>query len=461
MILEEIESSSDGARQAERFLLHLQLDIAQVRRGTPVDESKSLLELEIAAFEQRALVVESLSTNATVSKAEMQLTRQVLKREALNLTMRRQECCSSQRPARAFSASGSGYSTPNSVLPQVNASDPLEGNGSQFADIQQEVAEKSRYTLARPCPVKWEPTCGGQPTFFFPLPFSALLCGSEHVAQSYMELAPNVESLRDWSGKTIVHIAAQSGRISLVDPVLLTTNREGFDRKDSFGLTPVMIAALHGHLECLQRLITANYTTHERDLHGRSLTSIAARHGRRDIVQYLLDSKFGSSNDQRGVGRCSPIYEAVEFGIESQDVSTCLLLLTRGANPYMPVNKKSAFDLANEKSPDYLGLLLNWWQQSTLVFNNFDEYSTWGFTSDISQQVAGPGGDSSTVHQNSTMTAQAAYQTNQDILQRFPAPAYYFPPRDQPLNPNERYPTRALYPSPVTISRSQPDFPQR
>lgn len=447
----EIGKSSSGAMQAERFLLQLQLAIAQFQRGIPADESKCLLDLEIRAVEQRVHVVESLSTNATVSK-EIQLTREVLKKEELDLTMRRQECGSPQLPAQTFSANESNCSTPTSALPQVNAVHLLEGGRSRFADIQHEVAEKSRDFLTGPCPSKRAQTRGGKSPSFFPLLFCALLCGSDRDARSSLESTPDVKSLRDWSGKSIAHIAAQSGRISLLGSEFLTANRVKFDRKDSFGLTPVMIAAIHAPLESLRLLINAKYRIDERDMRSRSLVSIAARHGRRDVVEYLLDEGLGLPNDQHGVDRCSPIYEAAEFGIESQNMFTFLLLLDRGANPYIPVNGQDAATLAEQSSPSYLGRLLNLWQ-STQTGNHFDEYSDIHFASASNRQQAGadPSGNPNPVHPSSTMATQAADQTNQADFQEFQSSRMYNLPPDPQLGLESYYGMQLQYPGAPTI----------
>jgi Ankyrin repeats (3 copies) len=184
----------------------------------------------------------------------------------------------------------------------------------------------------------------GKERMEFPTLHRALLFGTEQEARSW---APWLESndknveLVDFFRRNVSHVAAEVGRVYL----LIAFLRKSLDTADAFGLTPLMIAVLYGHLACCKLLINAKFDRHVRDSSGRNLLSLACKRRHLRIVKYLINELEFQPYDDRGRCICSPIHDAIESG----DLQICTFLIQSGVSVYQPFNDKTPRDLAMEK----------------------------------------------------------------------------------------------------------------
>jgi ankyrin repeat protein len=160
--------------------------------------------------------------------------------------------------------------------------------------------------------------------------------------------------LVDFFKRNVAHVAAEVGRVHLLNAVL-PGHRKLLDTTDAFGLTPLMIAILHGRLACCKLLINAGFGRDVRDSRGRNLLSIACRRRHLNIVKYLINESGFLPNDDSGGYFCAPLHDAIEAG----DLPICSFLIESGANVYQRVNGKSPGDLALEKEQTAILQLIN------------------------------------------------------------------------------------------------------
>jgi hypothetical protein len=181
----------------------------------------------------------------------------------------------------------------------------------------------------------------------FPALHIALLFATEEEARSWalwLESNNGNVKLVDFFKRNVAHVAAEVGRVHLLNAVL-PGHRKSLDTTDAFGLTPLIIAVLHGRLACCKLLIDAGFAQHVRDPRGRNLLSIACRCRHLRIVEYLVNELGFPPNDDGGRCFCSPLHDAIEAG----DSQICTFLIESGANVYQYFNNKSPGDLALEK----------------------------------------------------------------------------------------------------------------
>jgi hypothetical protein len=129
----------------------------------------------------------------------------------------------------------------------------------------------------------------GKERIEFPALHIALLFATEQEARSWTRwLESNKGNLElvDFFKRNVVHVAAEVGRVHLLNAVL-SGHRKLLDTTDAFGLTPLMIAILHGRLACCKLLIAAGFAQDVRDSRGGNLLSIACRRRHLDIVIYV------------------------------------------------------------------------------------------------------------------------------------------------------------------------------
>jgi Ankyrin repeats (many copies) len=188
----------------------------------------------------------------------------------------------------------------------------------------------------------------------FPALHIALLFATEQEARSSLESNNGNVELVDFFKRNVAHVAAEVGRVHLLNAVL-PGYRESLDTPDAFGLTPLMIAILHGRLACCKLLIDAGFRRDVRDSRGRNLLSIACRRRHLHIVKYLVEELGFLPNDDSGGYICSPLHDA----IEAEDVQISTFLIESGANVYQHFNSKSPGDLALEKELTNICQLIN------------------------------------------------------------------------------------------------------
>ncbi|CAN4116099.1 unnamed protein product [Withania somnifera] len=120
--------------------------------------------------------------------------------------------------------------------------------------------------------------------------FIAVQNGELKKVKAMVDENPNVLRLTTVCGKmSALHVAAVNGQIEVlymlldrgVKPDILNRHKQ----------TPLMLAAIHGHVSCMERLIQrgANILMFD-SLHGRTCLHYAAYHGHYDCVQSILAS---------------------------------------------------------------------------------------------------------------------------------------------------------------------------
>ncbi|XP_060201875.1 putative E3 ubiquitin-protein ligase XBAT31 isoform X2 [Lycium barbarum] len=120
--------------------------------------------------------------------------------------------------------------------------------------------------------------------------FIAVQNGELDKVEAMINEEPNVVRLNSVRGKlSALHVAAANGQIEVlcmlldrgVNPDILNRHKQ----------TPLMLAAMHGNVSCVERLIQrgANILTFD-SLHGRTCLHYAAYHGHCDCLQSILAS---------------------------------------------------------------------------------------------------------------------------------------------------------------------------
>jgi uncharacterized protein len=140
----------------------------------------------------------------------------------------------------------------------------------------------------------------------------------------------------DPNGEPLLYTAARSGYRATVDVLLVA--KANVNAKNRFGDTPLMAAALNGHLEIVRKLRTQGA-----DLEPRGWTPLiyAATGGHDDVATYLLD-QGANINAQSPNGTT-----ALMMAVREAHASTFDLLLRRGADvQHRNENGVSALDWA-------------------------------------------------------------------------------------------------------------------
>lgn len=197
----------------------------------------------------------------------------------------------------------------------------------------------------------------GKEMMEFPALHTALLFGTEQQARSWagwLESNDNNVRLVDFFKRTVAHVAAEAGRVHLLTTILLA-HKDSLDTRDALGLTPLMIAVLHGHLPCCKLLVNAGFDQKVRNSSQRNLLSIACKRRHFCIVEYLIDELGFLPNDDSGGRFCSPIHDAIESG----DSQICEFLINSGADLHQVFENKTPRSLALEKGRASILQLIN------------------------------------------------------------------------------------------------------
>ena len=137
----------------------------------------------------------------------------------------------------------------------------------------------------------------------------------------------DVESVFDEprpKGRLKLHRAAVEGDLDAYPK----SNRSGrdFDPVDSYGVTPLMLAAGHGHSEVAERLLILGASVSVRDARGRTPLHFAAQANDAESAEHLLEA--GSDIEARDeIGR-TPLHTAVDHG----HIEVARVFLARGAD---------------------------------------------------------------------------------------------------------------------------------
>jgi len=125
------------------------------------------------------------------------------------------------------------------------------------------------------------------------------------------------------TGMNAMHTAAQAGKTEIVR--LLSTYRPLINSMGG-GYSPLMCAAIQGHLEVCQVLLEAGADPLATDNSGCNAMHMAARSGKTEVVRMLSANKqLIDAKNERG---CTPLISAVYSHLE-----VCEVLLKAGANP--------------------------------------------------------------------------------------------------------------------------------
>merc|ERR1711964_375625 len=90
------------------------------------------------------------------------------------------------------------------------------------------------------------------------------------------------------SGLTLLHAAAELGRVAIIH-TLLTVGARDLNMRDKFGNTPLYLAAHEGQLEVVQALLNARADSSLVNNHGSSPFQAAAYGGSRPLHMAALD----------------------------------------------------------------------------------------------------------------------------------------------------------------------------
>ncbi|MBX3302795.1 MAG: ankyrin repeat domain-containing protein [Nitrospira sp.] len=96
---------------------------------------------------------------------------------------------------------------------------------------------------------------------------------------------------------------------------------------DERGITPLLLAAKHGHREVAALLLEQGATTNYARQDGVTPLFVAVQEGRRDIVALLLE-KGADVNDQARIGGVTPLH----IGAYKGDQAIITFLLEHGAD---------------------------------------------------------------------------------------------------------------------------------
>jgi len=94
-------------------------------------------------------------------------------------------------------------------------------------------------------------------------------------------------SLRDSHGASPIHLVASKGRLKIVD-ILLRHDIDGTKAVDYGGRTPCHMAALKGHLACVQRITAARGSVSAQASDGRTPLDMAMRGQHTDVANFLV-----------------------------------------------------------------------------------------------------------------------------------------------------------------------------
>ena len=96
----------------------------------------------------------------------------------------------------------------------------------------------------------------------------------------------------DEDGKTPIHCAASLGFLEGVCYLLQQPTSSGIYQWDSSGFCPIHIACMRGHVAIVKELLIFSFDSRELlSNHGWNILHVAARHGRDNVVSFLLKEK--------------------------------------------------------------------------------------------------------------------------------------------------------------------------
>ncbi|XP_031113149.1 putative E3 ubiquitin-protein ligase XBAT31 [Ipomoea triloba] len=120
--------------------------------------------------------------------------------------------------------------------------------------------------------------------------FTAVQCGDVETVETVLGREPGlIHHTTVYDRHSALHIAAANGQIEVVTVLLnRSVNPDLLNRHKQ---TPLMLAAMHGKIDCVQKLIEAGANILKFDsLHGRTCLHYAAYYGHSDCLKAILSS---------------------------------------------------------------------------------------------------------------------------------------------------------------------------
>lgn len=124
---------------------------------------------------------------------------------------------------------------------------------------------------------------------------------------------------------SFIHIAAGSGDLDMLS--ILLQHQVAITTKDSFGLTPTLCAAMHGHAEAVKLLLkSSDAALVARDTFGRGLLYLASLHGMLEIAEIIIFKGAVTSKESRDSYGITPLHLSASRG----DNELTMLLIKQG-----------------------------------------------------------------------------------------------------------------------------------
>jgi Ankyrin repeats (3 copies) len=221
------------------------------------------------------------------------------------------------------------------------------------------------------------------------------LCPPLHIALNYrimlstnqLQAIPN-QSLQatDLLRRNAVHIAAATSQTEFLRGIRLRLTDELLEARDTFGNTPLMVAAYHGDCDSFQILWGTGVGHEIRDLRSRSIMAIACFGGSREIVEFLMLQNISPYDHSVYDG-----HGALYVAAARNHLELCKILLeynqTRGE--FTQLEKNEAIRVAEESHhTEILRLLHRFTTHAANFFQYLPDSTQPGHSSEIEQGQA-------------------------------------------------------------------------
>ncbi|XP_065865964.1 protein ACCELERATED CELL DEATH 6-like [Euphorbia lathyris] len=121
-----------------------------------------------------------------------------------------------------------------------------------------------------------------------PPAYIAFINGRQDMLEEMAKVKPNLLSLKDGKGRSVLHWAAYAG---IVDTVLFISSRfkNSMFEMDNDGFLPIHIASQQGHEEVIKVLLKLwPYPTELLNKEGQNILHVASKSGKNKVVKYIL-----------------------------------------------------------------------------------------------------------------------------------------------------------------------------
>ncbi|XP_019857836.1 PREDICTED: ankyrin-3-like [Amphimedon queenslandica] len=146
-----------------------------------------------------------------------------------------------------------------------------------------------------------------------------IACQKGHVAiVLYLTSLPQLEehlldlTVKDYNGMAPVHVACEEGSLSIVK-YIIDHSPLSLDMTDSFGRTPLLIAAFSKSLPIIRYLNSKNCNISILDDKGFNIIHISAKGGSLDILRFFIDGRYCNPDITDASGR-TPLYLSAQEG---------------------------------------------------------------------------------------------------------------------------------------------------